>query len=201
MSTLPQKRTLVQPVGGRVDKLRCPPGRINLLYGPKPVFHISHGVAGEQLLRNRKVAVIDGANRFSPHTIAMIARRNRVDPEEMLSRIAVSRAFTCYQMESAVTDRAPAFLEHCDCSLLIVFGPLDLFYDEQAPMRDVHRGLRHMLDTLDLLKQRDIAQRAMRCSSARNRKDHSKVNATFTALFSTRDCATRIASRHLSRGN
>jgi hypothetical protein len=157
MPILPQKRTNVQPVGGRVDKLRCPPGRINLLYGPKPVFHISHGVAGEQLLRNRRVTVIDGANRFSPHAIAMIARRNRVDPEEMLSRISVSRAFTCYQMESAVTDRAPAFLEHHDCSLLIVFGPLDLFYDEQAPMRDVHRGLRHMLDTLDLLKQRGIA--------------------------------------------
>jgi hypothetical protein len=157
MRNLPQNHTSLPSVNRRVDTLRCLPGKINLLYGPKPVFHIAHGVAGEQLLKHRRVAVIDGANRFSPHAIATIARRHRIDPEEMLNRIFVSRAFTCYQMESAVTDRVPAFLAHHDCSLLIVFGPLDLFYDEQAPMRDVHRGLQHMLDTLDVLKKRGIA--------------------------------------------
>jgi len=157
MQYLHKKRPLPQSVGQRLEKLRCPPGKVSLLYGPKPVFHISHGVAGEQLLKYRRVAVIDGANRFSPHAIAAIARRHRVDPEAMLERIVISRAFTCYQMESSVTDRAPAFLEKHDCSLLIVFGPLDLFYDEQAPMRDVHRGLRHMLDTLDTLKKRGVA--------------------------------------------
>jgi len=157
MRNIAQKRTLTRPIGQRVDKLRCSPGKVNLLYGPKPVFHISHGVAGEQLLKRQQVAVIDGANRFSPHAIATIARRHRIDPEEMLGRIVVSRAFTCYQMESAVADRVPAFLDNHDCSLLIVLGPLDLFYDEQAPMRDVHRGLQHMLDTLDALKQKGIA--------------------------------------------
>ncbi len=101
--------------------------------------------------------MIDGANRFSPHAIATIARRHRIDPETMLKRIVISRAFTCYQMESAVADRAPAFLEKHDCSLLIIFGPLDLFYDEQAPIRDVHRGLQHMLETLGALKKQGIA--------------------------------------------
>ncbi len=157
MQYLRQKRQLPQPAGQRVDKLRCSPGKVNLLYGPKPVFHISHGVAGEYLLKRQGVAVIDGANRFSPHAIATIARRHRVDPETMLERIVISRAFTCYQMESAVSDRAPAFLAQHDCSLLLVFGPLDLFYDEQAPMRDVHRGLQHMLNTLNVLKEQGIA--------------------------------------------
>jgi len=157
MQKMPHKRHLSLPAGQRVDRVRCSPGKLNLLYGPKPVFHISHSVAGEQLIKNQRVAVIDGANRFSPHIIATIARRHRVDPEEMLGRIVISRAFTCYQMESAVTDRAPAFLDKNDCSLLIVFGPLDLFYDEQAPMRDVHRGLQHMIDTFDALKKQGIA--------------------------------------------
>lgn len=152
-----QKRDLPLPAGQRVEKLRCIPGKVSLLYGPKPVFHISHGVAGEHLLKRQRVAVIDGANRFSPHAIATIARRHRVDPEAMLKRIVISRAFTCYQMESAVADRAPAFLEKYDCPLLIVLGPLDLFYDEQAPLRDVHRGLRHMLEMLDTLKRKGIA--------------------------------------------
>ena len=152
-----RKQIPPQPAARRIDRLQCSPGKVNLLYGPKPVFHISHSVAGEQLLKNQRVAVIDGANRFSPHTIATIARRHRVDPEEMLERIVVSRAFTCYQMESAVADRAPVFLEKHNCPLLIVFGPLDLFYDEQAPMRDVHRGLQHMLDALGALKKQGIA--------------------------------------------
>jgi hypothetical protein len=157
MQYFSRKQVQPQPAAQRIDRLQCSPGRVNLLYGPKPVFHISHSVAGEQLLKSQRVAVIDGANRFSPHTIATIARRHRADPEEMLNRIVVSRAFTCYQMESAVADRAPAFLEKHNCPLLIVFGPLDLFYDEQAPMRDVHRGLQHMLNTLDALKKQGIA--------------------------------------------
>jgi hypothetical protein len=137
--------------------LSCCPGSVSLLYGPKPIFHFSHGIAGEQLMQNRRVAVIDGANRFSPHMLASIARRHRIDPEILLDRIVISRAFTCYQMESAVADHAPEYLTRHDCSMLIVFGPLDLFYDEQAPMRDVHRGLQHMLDALAHIKAQGIA--------------------------------------------
>ncbi len=157
MSGNDRKTAQTQPTEQRVRGLECRPGSINLLYGPKPIFHLVHGVAGEQLLQGREVVVVDGANRFSPHHIATIARRHRVDPELFLERIVISRAFTCYQMESAVTERAPDFMEKRRSSLLIVLGPLDLFYDEQASMRDVHRGLQHMLDTLDALRRKGTA--------------------------------------------
>lgn len=196
MQYLSQKRTLPQPAVRRVDKVRCSPGKVNLLYGPKPVFHISHSVAGEQLIKNQRVAVIDGANRFSPHAIATIARRHRIDPGTMLERIVVSRAFTCYQMESAVADRAPAFLEQHNCSLLIVFGPLDLFYDEQAPMRDVHRGLRHMLDTLDVLKKQGAA---ILVTSERTSVPRGRGHL-FTSLKTKADASYRldIGERHFA---
>jgi hypothetical protein len=152
-----KKAAIVQSGEQHTRRLSCSPGNVNLLYGPKPIFHFSHGIAGEQLMKNRHVAVVDGANRFSPHTLAMIARRYRTDPETLLNRIVISRAFTCYQMESAVADHAPGYLARHDCSMLIVFGPLDLFYDEQAPMRDVHRGLQHMLDALAYIKKQGVA--------------------------------------------
>ncbi len=196
MRNIAQKHTFPRLTGQRVNKLQCPPGKINLLYGPKPVFHISHGVAGEQLIKSQQVAVVDGANRFSPHAIATIARRQHVDPEEMLGRIVVSRAFTCYQMESAVTDRTPAFLNNHDCPLLIVLGPLDLFYDEQAPMRDVHRGLQHMLDTLDALKKQGVA---ILVTSQQITAPHGRGHL-FTSLKTKADSVYRldVGERHFA---
>jgi hypothetical protein len=152
-----RNRTLFPAEKRRIGRLRCRPGEVILLHGPRPIFHVAHGAAAEHLIARRRVAVVDGANRFSPHTIALMARQRGIDPETLLGRIAVSRAFTCYQMEAAVTERAPAFVEKHGCSLLLVFGPLDLFYDEQASMRDVHRGVGHMIETLDAFRKLNVA--------------------------------------------
>jgi len=71
-------------------------------------------------------------NRFDVHYLAEFARRlacrpagsagarhdgRRITPEDLLDRIFVSRAFTCYQMEAAITERLPAFLRRSGSSV------------------------------------------------------------------------------------
>ena len=63
-------------------------------------------------------------------------------PENLLDNIFVSRAFTCYQMEAVITERLPAFVRRSRSPVVMIFGLLDTFYDEQAPLFEVRRELR-----------------------------------------------------------
>jgi hypothetical protein len=106
------------------------------------------------------MTVVDGANRFDAYFVAEFARRftssgagQRITPEELLEHIYVSRAFTCYQMEALITDRLPAFLALSRSPVAIIFGLLDTFYDDQAPMFEVRNSLRRIVAVLQRLKR------------------------------------------------
>ncbi len=62
----------------------------------------------------------------------------RVKPVSLLTRIKLSRAFTCYQYLSLL--RAVNLSEMPSAStLLVLFGPLDLFMDEDVTLADAQR--------------------------------------------------------------
>ena len=98
------------------------------------------------------IAVVDGCNRFNVHLLSRFARERRLDPDEFLRRIFISRGFTCYQMEQAVTRRLPLFLQSIGSNIAMIFGLLDTFYDEQASFREVQQILRRVLGTLQDIK-------------------------------------------------
>jgi hypothetical protein len=107
-----------------------------------------------------------------------------VTPEKVLERIFVSRAFTCYQMEAAITDRLPRFLEKKRSSVAIIFGLLDTFYDEQAPLFEVRASVQRIIAALQQLKRNNIsvllALRDMKLAS-------SERNALFPKLLAAMD--------------
>jgi hypothetical protein len=78
-------------------------------------------------------------------------------PEDFLDNIFVSRAFTCYQMEAVITERLPAFVRRTGAPVVVVFGLLDTFYDEQAPLFEVKAGVRRMVEALRALRGENIA--------------------------------------------
>jgi len=98
------------------------------------------------------IAVVDGCNRFNVHLLSRFARERHLDPDEFLRRIFISRGFTCYQMEQAVTRRLPLFLQSIGSNIAMIFGLLDTFYDEQASFREVQQILRRVLGTLQDIK-------------------------------------------------
>ena len=137
-----------------------PRGKLYCLHGSRLVFRIALSAAAQILLRGIPVALVDGTNRFDPYFIAEFARRvaSRGGPpaSALLDRIYVSRAFTCYQMEAVITEKLPAFIRRAGVPVAVVFGPLDTFYDEQAPFFEVQAGVERMIAALHELRARDI---------------------------------------------
>lgn len=140
-----------------------PPGKLFCLHGDKLVFRLSLHAAAQALLGGSTIALVDGTNRFDAYFIAEFARRittqgyGYVTPDDLLKRIFIARAFTCYQMEATITDRLPAFLERTDSKIAIIFGLLDTFYDEQAPMFEVTGSVKRVIVALHRLKQSNIS--------------------------------------------
>ena len=134
-----------------------PPGKLFLLYGDPAVFPLSLTVAAHTLMQGSAIAVVDGANRFDVHLIGSIARRHALDPHTVLDRIFISRGFTCYQMEAAITRRLGPFLHNIQSSTALILGLLDTFYDEQAPFREVQQILERVTATLKELKSRGVS--------------------------------------------
>jgi hypothetical protein len=127
------------------------------------VFRVSLYAASRALMNGYSVALVDGSNSFDLYSIAEYARRvatlrgSRVSPEQLLDRMYISRAFTCYQMEATVTERVPAFVLAKRIPVVMLFGLLDTFYDEQAPLFEVKASLQRILATLHRLKRADLS--------------------------------------------
>jgi hypothetical protein len=111
------------------------------------------------------VTLVDGTNRFDVYYLAEFARKHagmhpdgrRITPESLLDNIFVSRAFTCYQMEAVITERLPVFVRQRGSPVVIIFGLLDTFYDDQAPLFQVKAGLERILMALRRLRQDNVA--------------------------------------------
>jgi hypothetical protein len=128
------------------------PGKVFLLYGDRSVFHISLQMAAHAMADGNPIAVVDGCNRFDVHALSRFARMRKIDPNKFLSRIFISRGFTCYQMEQAVARKLPAFLTAIHSKTALIFGLLDTFYDEQARLGEVQQILQRLLVSLQNMK-------------------------------------------------
>lgn len=186
----------------------APPGKLLCLHGDTPeVFRLSLHAASHALLRGVPVALVDGANRFDVYSIAEFARwvasraRQRVTPGQLLERIHVARAFTCYQMEATITERLPAFLKQNGVTTAMIFGLLDTFYDEQAPLFEVKASLQRIIVALQQLKAENTA---VLLASMDVRLESKERNMLFPKLVATMDQAVRLShgnnSRSLSGG-
>jgi hypothetical protein len=143
----------------------APPGKLFCLHGDSRIFRLSLYAAASALLRGIPIALVDGTNRFDAYYLAEFARRvtsqrllrRRVTPEQILERIFIARAFTCYQMEATLTERLPQFVKRIGAPVAMVFGLLDTFYDEQAPLFEVKASLERIIAGLQQMKNSGIS--------------------------------------------
>jgi hypothetical protein len=143
----------------------APPGKLYCLHGTASVFRMSLAAAAHVLLSGLPVTLVDGTNRFDVYYLAEFARKHagmrhdgrRITPEDLLNNIFISRAFTCYQMEAVLTERLPAFVRRSGSPVVVIFGLLDTFYDEQAPLFEVKAGLRRIVGALRALREENVA--------------------------------------------
>jgi hypothetical protein len=80
-------------------------GKIGLLYGSAPLTRFALYSITVAAVARHDVWVLDGGNWFDAYFVARLARKWSIAPEIVLSRIRLSRAFTCYQMSELITRR------------------------------------------------------------------------------------------------
>jgi hypothetical protein len=171
----------------------APPGKLYCLHGnSSSVFRLSLYAASQALLQGVPVTLVDGTNRFDVYYIAEFARKvtsrrlvaQRVEPGRLLQNIFISRAFTCYQMEAAITERLPAFVKRTRSPIVIIFGLLDTFYDEQAPLFEVKASLQRIIGALQQLKRENVS---VLLASVDMKLESKERNGLFPKLTSAMD--------------
>jgi len=137
----------------------APAGKLYCLHGDDSVFRLSLTAAASVLLNGVPLVVVDGTNRFDLYYITEFARRwgRGSAPSAVLDRIFISRAFTCYQMEAVVTERLGPFMQRAGAPVALIFGLLDTFYDEQAPLFEVRGCLERVVGALAELKRSNVS--------------------------------------------
>ena len=103
---------------------------------------IASYVAGWMAGKGMDVIILDGANRFNPYIASSFARKALISPEEILKRIRIARAFTCYQMATLMGEKLVSFLGAIDQLPLqkirvLLLGPITTFLDEDVSEREV----------------------------------------------------------------
>ena len=106
--------------------------------------------------RGETPRLFDGGNRFDGYFVARLARRLTPRPRVVLSRMRLSRAFTCFQLAELIENtptepQADRNGPPADSSPLFVLDLLNTFYDESVPPRDVERLLARVIAHLKRL--------------------------------------------------
>jgi hypothetical protein len=106
------------------------PGGIILFCGDAALWQLSSQMIGWRLAQSERVLFLDGNNCFNPYPITHLAKRIGFDPKLFLSSIFISRAATCHQMTTLITQQLGAGIARHRPRLVLLAEPLATFYDE-----------------------------------------------------------------------
>ncbi len=101
---------------------------------------------------NCDVIFIDGGNNFDPYSISNNSVEQGLDPESVLERLHVSRAFTHHQLACIVIDRLPHAIEEFEAKLVIVSDITQLYCDPDVRDDDKDDSLRIFSKTVRTLR-------------------------------------------------
>ena len=127
--------------------LSPPHGKMAGIFGDGATGLVLRTLAGS-LLRGETVVAVDGGNRFDPYEIGKAAKALGGSGKEALSRIRISRAFTCHQMEALLSRRLPGALSRFDARLALILGLPETFSDADVPYAEACRVFRNCLSAL-----------------------------------------------------
>ncbi|MDI6853529.1 MAG: hypothetical protein QME75_08005, partial [Deltaproteobacteria bacterium] len=127
------------------------PGRAALLWG-ESIRSPAAAAAAWAAARGLRVLAVDAANVFDPYRLVREAVPRGVSPRQALNRVRVARAFTCHQLVRLVQEELTR--ELAPGSLVLMLGPVSLFYDEQIPLAERRRLFQNLVQTLTAVKTR-----------------------------------------------
>jgi hypothetical protein len=129
------------------------PQGLCLLHGHSSVYTVCLALCSAT---RQPFAVVDGAMKFNSYTLARIATVLGLAPHAVLRRAKITRSFTAFQTESAITTKLPRFALAAGCRSVLVLGLLDTYYDEQITPHECGQSLRRVVHALRKLAAADL---------------------------------------------
>lgn len=156
MRPLPHAPT-PEPAGSPLDLtgasalcLSPPAGRMAGIFG-EGACRLALQALAAPLVAGEAVVAVDGGNRFDPYAISRAANALGADARTALSRIRLSRAFTCHQLERLLTGRLAAELSRHGARLALVLGLHESFRDADVPYKEACALFRRSVSALQKL--------------------------------------------------
>jgi hypothetical protein len=145
------KPTMAQPLFSLnmpgVDELfpGFAPGDFAMLYGSPLVISLTSLLCIRAQLPvqlgglGSNVVFIDGGNTFRLYKIARLAQLHQLNPEQVLKRIFISRAFTAYQLTSLILDKLEETIKNYNSKLVVISDIAGFFLDNDISHEEALR--------------------------------------------------------------
>ena len=101
---------------------------------------------------NCDVIFVDGGNNFDPYSISEYSVEQGLDPENVLERTHISRAFTHHQLASIIIDKLPNAIEEFKAKLVVVSDITALYCDPDVRDDDKDDSLQIFNKTVHTLR-------------------------------------------------
>lgn len=116
--------------------LQLAPQQLHLVLAPHHAQRQMMTMLAARLAHMGRVRLVDAGNCFDGYGLARQLRQLTPRWQEALERVSVARAFTCYQVETLLSESIS------DSSPVLVLNLLDTFYDENVNLRERLRLLK-----------------------------------------------------------
>jgi hypothetical protein len=118
---------------------------LTLLAAPRTTLSSLLPVLIARLALNGGLRVLDGGNRFNAYQTSRELRRQTENLTQVLERIQIARAFTCYQMTALLFETGSMKTPTLVLDLLVTFDDESVRLEErQRLLRSAVRQLKHL---------------------------------------------------------
>jgi hypothetical protein len=124
------------------NTLQLSPRQLHLVLAPHRAQRQMMTVLTARLALTGQVRLVDAGNCFDGYGLARQLRQQTSYWQKALERVSVARAFTCYQVETLLTESVTDFAP------VLVLNLLDTFYDENVKLQERLRLLKVSLAEL-----------------------------------------------------
>ncbi len=121
------------------------PGDFAVLYGSPSVISLTSLLCIRAQLPAQlgglgsNVVFIDGGNTFRLYKITRLAQIHQLNPQQVLERIFISRAFTAYQLTSLILDKLEETIKKYNAKLVVISDIAGFFLDNDVPHEEAQR--------------------------------------------------------------
>ncbi len=115
--------------------LQLLPRQLHLVLAPHHAQRQMMTMLTARLALSGRVRLVDAGNCFDGYGLARQLRQGSAHWQQALERVSVARAFTCYQVETLLSETV------ADVAPVLVLNLLDTFYDENVKLPERMRLL------------------------------------------------------------